>query len=64
MMAMTRKDYEAIAQTIAVMGDYAPTDTALDVIHDVAINLSKVFMADNPSFDQKRFLIACGLNVQ
>lgn len=48
---MTKKDYEKIALAIA---------TGEDIIN-LTLELAEIFQADNPRFDRKRFLEACGL---
>lgn len=56
---MTRKDYESFAQ-IVWAARYAVTPE----IHEYLVDeMSKVFSADNPRFDSKRFAIACGLEL-
>lgn len=53
---MTRKDYRRAA--ILVKENY-PDET--DPERWVIINfLIKFFLSDNPSFDQERFILACG----
>lgn len=57
-MAMSQKDYELIARTIA---DQVTTSThRYATLRDVTSKLSKAFMADNPRFDPDRFTRACG----
>jgi hypothetical protein len=50
---MTRKDYIATSE---ILSDYS------DVVDDVVLYaIANYFSSDNPRFDEKRFLIACGL---
>jgi hypothetical protein len=61
---MTRKDFELIASAIADSAadqNAAGRYTAETGAHDVAIVLSRRLTETNPSFNAKRFLIACGL---
>lgn len=52
---MTRKDYVAIAEAIALYG--SDTEDVRAVAHAIA----SVMAADNPNFDRARFLDACGV---
>lgn len=74
---MTKKDYEAIAEIIKSSEDIAQADySAFDrsyeygngftggfdsAIYSISQGLIKVFEADNPRFEKKIFLKACGL---
>ena len=60
---MTRKDYVAIAEAIreewAAWEEAGPnSDTGKWACADVAVKLCEVFAADNPRFDEERFLEA------
>lgn len=55
-MAMSSKDYEAVAAAVAATGgDYATRE-------ELAFRLAEVFSRGNPRFDRGRFLIACGFD--
>lgn len=51
---MTRKHFEAIAEIIRAIPEDVSRSTAA---HDLA----DYFETQNPLFDRRRFLIACGL---
>jgi 2C-methyl-D-erythritol 2,4-cyclodiphosphate synthase len=53
---MTRKDYVAIAEAIALTVE-SYDDVA---VHAVADAIASVFASDNPRFDRGKFLTACG----
>lgn len=58
---MTKKDYELIAQEIRLL--YNPI-RELPVGYGVrltALNLRTAFAKQNPKFDSKKFLTACGM---
>ena len=57
---MTKKDYELIAEAIRVQLTYSP-NTLTGGIKLVAIALADDLRVDNPKFDSKKFLTACGL---
>lgn len=57
-MAMSRKDYVAIADAIANANRGEHTVTR----EEVACRIASVFAADNPRFDRGRFLTACGFD--
>lgn len=72
---MTRKDYGAIAKTIAanraaILGRIgfktseteAHHDGYCEALDDVANGLVHILKADNPNFDAQRFLKACGMD--
>jgi hypothetical protein len=71
-MAMTKKHYEAVARRIKHRIDTAVTEHAHGLIHstakkavlaamnELACDLAFDFRADNPNFDEGRFLKACG----
>lgn len=63
-MAMTRKNYEAVA---AVLRDerenWDETPQVLTALDYVASRLAGVFAADNQAFDRGRFLAATGAAV-
>lgn len=54
---MSRKDYVKLAETIRT----API--AMADRHHMATSWADVFERDNPRFDRKRFLTACGCNL-
>lgn len=64
---MTKKDYEAIARTVrgsleAISATELPhTASVREAIKHTAVDLSRIFAADNPRFDRARFLKACGV---
>ena len=56
MMAMSSKDYEAVAAAVAATGgDYATRE-------ELACRLAAVFAGENSRFDLGRFLVACGFD--
>lgn len=58
-MAMSRKDYELIADAIRdVIEDHKGDLTSADA---VARKIADALSRDNPRFDSKRFITACGL---
>lgn len=59
---MTRKDYVAIAEAIAAARARASIG-GKKAIDAVAVELAKVFEADNPRFDAARFVKACNVNL-
>lgn len=52
---MTKKDYEAVASTLATVDGEAMT------VASIACGLADVFARDNVRFDRDRFLTACGI---
>jgi len=73
---MTKKDFERVAAIIKeakenqdrVIGehfnkvsDQYSAELLQDGIHNVAMRFCESFKAENPRFDQDRFLKACGL---
>ena len=56
-MAMSKKDYIAIAAVMASYHEQGSAGVRLMVEH-LADDLSRVFAADNPRFDHDRFLSA------
>lgn len=63
---MSRKDFEAIAESIKLSVVQATTVTKnhgdrIQAIHITARNLANVLAANNPRFDRARFLAACGI---
>lgn len=62
---MTRKDYELIADSLfqeRVALNTAPhKEVRLITISNVANTLAAKLYRDNPRFDRKRFLKACGM---
>ena len=63
---MSRKDYLAFAKIIAnqlqeLREQGAPRAHA-DILIAIAWEMAEVFDADNPNFDEDRFMGACGFN--
>ena len=72
---MTKKDYEAFAQVIydswlsIPVSIHSPegslrtvkVDTHNNAIEDLVMDLLPIFKADNPNFNEGRFMEACGL---
>ena len=57
---MTRKDYVAIAAALNAVNDPADGNWAA-AVSAVAEAIADTMAADNPRFDRKRFLDACGV---
>ena len=64
-MAMSRKNYEAIAAAIKIEVNIADAmvtkSVRMDAIRGVAVEISRVCFSDNPRFDTAKFLAACGV---
>lgn len=58
---MTKKDYIAIAEIIDRCRVYRAHTEGAEGIIDVAEDLASYFAKENPNFDKKRFLAACGV---
>lgn len=65
---MTKKNYEAIAQTISDEFEATMSKSSPDFIRgaaygveETAKSLADYFKRDNPRFDREKFLAACGL---
>jgi len=65
---VTKKDYIAIAAALhrsrmakSLERNATKRAAAVDGVRLVAIDLSATLAADNPRFDRKRFLAACGV---
>ena len=62
---MTRKDYEVVAREIRSMcwieGLEETEGMPVVLVEHIISALSKVFLQDNPRFDEARFRKACGL---
>jgi hypothetical protein len=60
---MSKKDYEAIANVLALTAEKSPAGFSSsewsDVISIFAQRLADCFAQDNPRFDRARFLRAC-----
>lgn len=55
---MTRKDYVLIAK---VLNDFQTDENIpVDDRNAIAYDLADAFQAENPNFDRRRFLVACG----
>ena len=63
-MAMSKRDYVAIAKAIkdSIVEPAQRSLTHYTACADVADRIADVCAADNPRFDRKRFLDACGLD--
>lgn len=63
-MALSTKNYEAIAELIHDMkDDHDSSDLVFqDIIDSVAIKLAESFKRDNPNFNAYRFFVAAGVN--
>ena len=66
---MTRKNFEAIAAIVKdeveatlPLSDPATIVGAAYGIEELAKSLADYFASDNPNFDRRRFLTACGLD--
>jgi len=57
---MTRKDYVATAKILNKYKDEMSKDVYLDLTDD----FSFMFEKDNPNFNEKKFVNACGLDVK
>ena len=59
---MTRKDYVRTAEILKTFGDNVLTNEFdyLDLVYD----FSDWFAEDNPNFDEKKFVAACGLDIK
>ena len=57
-MAMTKKDYEAVARVIREVREEFPEGTAPPALSYVASGLASVFAANNERFDRQRFIQA------
>lgn len=53
---MTKKDYVIIAQVF----DSARIGCDAETVERIALTMSNVFELDNPRFNRRTFLIACG----
>ena len=63
---LTRKDFEAVAavlrrQMAPTEGTFAVRTKRRETITAVAHGLADVFAADNPRFERRKFLTACGV---
>jgi hypothetical protein len=62
-MAASRKLYEEVARTLNERGNvFVKNDESAQFYKTICIGLAVDFKADNPRFDQDRFLTACGLD--
>lgn len=59
-MALSRKDYVAVAEVFKYRVENAGNETELLAAELIADDIAKVFKADNSRFDTNRFLTACG----
>jgi hypothetical protein len=58
---MSRKHYVAIARVINAQVGAAKTIETLDAVKAIANDLAEVMANDNPNFETRRFLVACGV---
>jgi hypothetical protein len=58
---VTRKDYEAIASCIRGEREGWSQPEPRIAVSRIARHLAEIMAADNPRFDRKRFLAACGV---
>ena len=56
---MTRKDYVATAHILSLSKDEIPHGAYLDLVY----NFADMFEEDNPNFQEKKFVQACGLDI-
>ena len=58
---MTRKDYVATAEILKNFGDNVENNfnDFIDLVYD----FSDMFAKDNPNFQEKKFVQACGLDI-
>lgn len=59
---MTRKDYVATAEILKTFGDNVENNFS-DFI-DLVYNFADMFAEDNPNFQEKKFVQACGLDIK
>ncbi|WP_187971144.1 hypothetical protein [Aquibium microcysteis] len=60
---MTRKDFELIAAAINRAAQRADNEGEHGTVYDLACDLAGELTKTNPKFDQRRFLVACGVEV-
>jgi hypothetical protein len=60
---MSRKDYEAIARTLAAFSNLNSSAPISATVTEIAGALAVQFANDNPRFSPSRFLIASGVAV-
>lgn len=73
MPAFAKRHYEAIAKVTKENLEYHAVNDRGETseyvygfkngVEQMALDMAKVFQADNPAFDRARFLKACGLGV-
>ena len=58
---MTRKDYVKVAEILKSFGDNVENNHSdfFDLVYD----FSDMFANDNPNFQEKKFVQACGLDI-
>ena len=58
---MTRKDYVKTAEILKTFGDNVENNFSdfIDLVYDFA----DMFAEDNPNFQEKKFVQACGLDI-
>lgn len=59
---LSRKDYEMIAK--AILQELQINGMARHTLAAIAERMAVYLQADNPRFDRKRFLTACGFDQQ
>lgn len=57
---MSRKHFEALAAAIKESYNQAETAEARSAVACTAAAIARVCLNDNPRFDDKRFIVACG----
>jgi hypothetical protein len=58
---LTKKHFQAVA---TILGPDAKTKIPAKYRLDVAMEFAQYFQQENPDFDQKRFLKACGFEIE
>lgn len=61
-MAMSKKDYVAVAKELKLLvQDIRVNGEAKDAVRETIKALAEDFGDDNPRFDREKFLAACGV---
>jgi hypothetical protein len=62
-VAASRRLYDKVANTLKARGNvFVKNDESAQFYKTICLGLAVDFKADNPRFDQDRFLTACGLD--
>ena len=66
-MPLSRKHYERTAEAIRLHGNAVSHDQVFDngvnyAARNISYELAKFFAEDNANFDQRKFILACGLD--